>query len=148
MAKPIEKCWQPQDLLPNPCSESFFDEVQELRNRSKQLSDEYFIVLIGNMITEEAIPTYQSRWTIADKVQDITGVDDSSWAIWARAWSAEENRHGDLLNKYLYLSGRVDMNRVENTIQHLIAAGTVMNFIYYSTLLDMLCCLYLDLPSF
>ena len=33
----------------------------------------------------------------------------SPWGIWTRAWTAEENRHGDLMNKYAYLSGRVDM---------------------------------------
>jgi acyl-[acyl-carrier-protein] desaturase len=31
------------------------------------------------------------------------------WAQWVRQWTSEENRHGDLLNKYLYLSGRVNM---------------------------------------
>jgi hypothetical protein len=35
----------------------------------------------------------------------------------------EENRHGDLLNKYLYLSGRVNMREVEMTTQHLINDG-------------------------
>ena len=30
---------------------------------------------------------------------------------------AEENRHGDLMNKYSYLSGRVNMKAVEVTIQ-------------------------------
>jgi hypothetical protein len=28
-----------------------------------------------------------------------------------RQWTGEENRHGDLLNKYLYLSGRVNMRK-------------------------------------
>lgn len=126
MRKAIDKCWQPQDLLPDPANlESFYEQVKELRERTRQLSDDYFVVLVGDMITEEALPTYQSRWTIADPVQDITGVDDTSWAIWVRAWSSEENRHGDLLNKYLYLSGRVDMKQVEKTIQHLIASGMV-----------------------
>lgn len=37
--------------------------------------------------------------------------------------TAEENRHGDLLNKYLYLIGRVDMRSVETTIHHLIKNG-------------------------
>ncbi|KAF4397893.1 hypothetical protein G4B88_019614 [Cannabis sativa] len=32
-------------------------------------------------------------------------------------------RHGDLLNKYLYLSGRVDMRQIEKTIQYLIGSG-------------------------
>jgi acyl-[acyl-carrier-protein] desaturase len=39
-----------------------------------------------------------------------------------RQWTGEENRHGDLLNKYLYLSGRVNM-RGEMTTQHLINDG-------------------------
>lgn len=28
---------------------------------------------------------------------------------WTRQWTSEENRHGDLMNKYIYLSGRVNM---------------------------------------
>ena len=45
------------------------------------------------------------------------------WARWTRAWVAEENRHGDLMNKYCYLSGRVNMKAVELTIQNLITSG-------------------------
>jgi acyl-[acyl-carrier-protein] desaturase len=56
------------------------------------------------------------------------GVDGSirkkeGWANWVRAWTAEENRHGDLLNKYLYLCGRVNMREVEITTQYLINDG-------------------------
>ncbi|KAF2300352.1 hypothetical protein GH714_012306 [Hevea brasiliensis] len=58
-----------------------------------------------------------------DGVRDETGASPTSWAIWTRAWTAEENRHGDLLNKYLYLSGRVDMRQIEKTIQYLIGSG-------------------------
>ena len=39
------------------------------------------------------------------------------------AWIAEENRHGDLLNKFLWLTGRVDLRSVEKTIQRLISSG-------------------------
>jgi len=35
----------------------------------------------------------------------------------------EENRYGGVLNKYLYLSGRVNMREVEITTQHLITDG-------------------------
>ena len=42
---------------------------------------------------------------------------------WIRAWTAEENRHGDLLNRYLYLSGRIDMPKFEASTQFLIADG-------------------------
>jgi acyl-[acyl-carrier-protein] desaturase len=41
-------------------------------------------------------------------------------------WTSEENRHGDLLNKYLYLSGRVNMREVEMTTQHLISDGLTL----------------------
>ncbi|CAM8910979.1 hypothetical protein QQ045_032876 [Rhodiola kirilowii] len=34
-----------------------------------------------------------------------------------------EKRHGDLLNNYLYLTGRVDMRQFEKTIQYLIGSG-------------------------
>ncbi|PKI69805.1 hypothetical protein CRG98_009680 [Punica granatum] len=75
------------------------------------------------MITEEALPTYQTILNTLDGVRDETGASLISWAVWTRAWTAEENRHGDLLNKYLYLSGRVDMRQIEKTIQYLIGSG-------------------------
>ncbi|XP_052173957.1 stearoyl-[acyl-carrier-protein] 9-desaturase, chloroplastic [Diospyros lotus] len=121
--KPVEKCWQPQDFLPDPASEGFHDQVKELRERAKEIPDDYFVVLVGDMITEEALPTYQTMLNTLDGVRDETGASPTSWAIWTRAWTAEENRHGDLLNKYLYLSGRVDMKQIEKTIQYLIGSG-------------------------
>ncbi|KAH7839011.1 hypothetical protein Vadar_033691 [Vaccinium darrowii] len=121
--KPVEKSWQPSDFLPDPASEGFNEEVKEIRERSKEITDEHFVALAAEMITEEALPTYQTVLNTLDGVRDETGGSLSPWAVWTRAWTAEENRHGDLLNKYLYLSGRVDMRQVEKTIQYLIGAG-------------------------
>ncbi|KAJ4969325.1 hypothetical protein NE237_016026 [Protea cynaroides] len=121
--KPVEKCWQPQDFLPDPASEGFEEQVKELRNRAREIPDDYYVVLVGDMITEEALPTYQTMLNTLDGVRDETGASLTSWAVWTRAWTAEENRHGDLLNKYLYLSGRVDMKQIERTIQYLIGSG-------------------------
>lgn len=123
LLKEVEKSWQPSDFLPDPASEGFEEQVKELRERSKEIPDDYFIVLVGDMITEEALPTYQTMLNTLDGVRDETGASPTSWAIWTRAWTAEENRHGDLLNKYLFLSGRVDMKQVERTIQYLIGSG-------------------------
>jgi hypothetical protein len=53
-------------------------------------------------------------------VRDATGADATAWARWIRGWSAEENRHSDVLNRYMYLSGRFDMREVERTVQRLI----------------------------
>ena len=131
LLKPVEECWQSQDFLPDPTSDGFIEQVHELRERTRDIPDEYFVALVGDMITEEALPTYQTRINSTKIFHDETGVDNTPWAIWTRAWSAEENRHGDLLNKYLFLSGRVDMKQIEKTTQYLIRSGTVR----YATIL-------------
>lgn len=123
LLKPVETSWQPQDFLPDPSSEGFHDEVKELRERAKEIPDDYLVCLVGDMITEEALPTYQTMLNTLDGVRDETGASLTSWAVWTRAWTAEENRHGDLLNKYLYLTGRIDMRQIEKTIQYLIGSG-------------------------
>lgn len=87
------------------------------------MSDEILAVLVGNMITEEALPSYQTEINRMGGVEDPTGFDDSPWAQWSRGWTAEENRHGDVLNRYLTFSGRVNMRKIEVTIQHLIRNG-------------------------
>ena len=125
LLKPVEKSWQPQDFLPDPSSEGFYDEVKELRERAKEIPDDYFVCLVGDMVTEEALPTYQTMLNTLDGVRDETGASPTAWAVWTRAWTAEENRHGDLLNKYMYLCGRVDMRQIEKTIQYLIGSGMV-----------------------
>ncbi|XP_042459456.1 stearoyl-[acyl-carrier-protein] 9-desaturase 1, chloroplastic-like [Zingiber officinale] len=125
LLKPVEKCWQPTDFLPDSSrpTEEFEAEVRELRARAAELPDDYFVVLVGDMITEEALPTYQTMINTLDGVRDETGASGSPWAVWTRMWTAEENRHGDLLGKYLYLSGRVDMRMLERTVQYLIGSG-------------------------
>jgi acyl-[acyl-carrier-protein] desaturase len=123
LLKPVDKCWQPQDYLPDPESPEFTDAIHELRKRTQDIPDEYFIVLVGDMITEEALPTYMAMLNTLDGVRDETGASPSGWGKWTRQWVAEENRHGDLMNKYCWLTGRVDMKSVEVTIQNLIGSG-------------------------
>jgi len=119
---PIEEIWQPTDFLPNPEKDSFFDEVRNIQGESKELGYDFWVILVGDTITEEALPTYES-WLMDVEGIDQHGSGDKSWSKWVRAWTAEENRHGDVLNKYLYLSGRVNMREVEITTQHLISDG-------------------------
>ena len=134
---PVEKIWQPTDLLPDSEKETFFEEVKELREIAKDLPYDFWVVLVGDTITEEALPTYESWLT------EVEGVDSegrNGWSRWVKNWTGEENRHGDVLNKYLYLSGRVNMREVEMTTQHLINDGfdigtgkdPYKNFVYTS----------------
>eukprot|EP00891_Asterochloris_glomerata_P004275 jgi/Astpho2/4275/Aster-05224 len=121
--KPVEKCWQPADFLPEGNDPDYVDKITELRKRTDCLPDDYFVVLVGDMITEEALPTYMAMLNTLDGVRDETGAAPSAWGRWTRQWTAEENRHGDLMNKYCMLSGRVNMRAIEVTIQNLIGAG-------------------------
>src|SRR2546428_3484495 len=115
---PVDKIWQPQDLLPDATGENFFKEVKDLQTNAKELSYDLVAVLIGDTITEEALPTYESWLSCLENVSDDY---NGPWSRWVRAWTGEENRHGDALNKYLYLSGRVDMRKMEISTQYLIA---------------------------
>lgn len=123
LLKPVDKCWQPADFLPNSEDPYFLDELQVLRKRTAALPDDYLVVFVGDLVTEEALPTYMTMLNTLDGVRDETGASKTPWATWTRAWTAEENRHGDLMNKYIYLTGRVNMKSVEVTIQNLIGSG-------------------------
>lgn len=120
---PINESWQPSDLLPDLTADTWRESVQRLRERAAGLSDELLVVLVGDAITEEALPSYQTMINRHPGLTDETGASDNPWARWTRGWTAEENRHGELLSRYLYLSGRVDMRAVELTTQHLIGNG-------------------------
>ncbi len=135
--KSIDTNWQPADLLPIGNAENFISEIKELQQECKELPYDYLAVLIGDIITEEALPTYQS-WLL--NIDGISQLEPQGWSKWIRMWSAEENRHGDLLNKYIYLSGRVNMKQMEISTQYLIADGfdigtgtdPYKNFVYTS----------------
>jgi acyl-[acyl-carrier-protein] desaturase len=134
---PADKIWQPTDLLPNSESEDFLEDIKELREIAKDLPYDFWVVLVGDTITEEALPTYES-WLM--EIDGINNEERNGWAQWIRHWTGEENRHGDVLNKYLYLSGRVNMREVEISTQHLISDGfdigtsrdPYKNFVYTS----------------
>jgi acyl-[acyl-carrier-protein] desaturase len=119
----VGESWQPTDWLPDLAAADWRDQLGEFRDRARGLPDDVLVILVGDMITEEALPSYQTWLNRLQGLGDPTGASDSPWARWGRGWTAEENRHGDLLNKYLYLTGRVDMRAVETSIHHLINNG-------------------------
>jgi acyl-[acyl-carrier-protein] desaturase len=83
------------------------------------------------------LPTYES-WL--SSLHPVNEDREGGWNQWVRAWTSEENRHGDVLNKYLYLSGRVNMREMEISTQYLLTDGfdigtskdPYRNFIYTS----------------
>ena len=118
---PPDKAWQPTDFLPDLTAENWHDQLAAFREPAKGLSDEVLVVLIGDMVTEEALPSYSVSLNVI--AQDDDGTSPEPWARWLRGWTAEENRHGDLLNAFLRLTGRVEMKAVERTVHHLLTRG-------------------------
>ena len=119
----MDGAWQPSEELPNFGAEGWQDEVKGLQAEASALSDEMLVVLVGNIVTEEALPSYQTAFNRFRGMSDSTGTAPHAWAKWSRGWTAEEKRHGDVTRGYLFLSGRADMKAVEDTIQHLIRNG-------------------------
>lgn len=139
---PVEEIWQPSDLLPDLQKENYQEELTQIREEAAELGYDFWVVLVADMVTEEALPTYES-WLMdmeGVKQHDSLKGEANSWSKWIRHWTGEENRHGDTLNKYLYLSGRVNMREIEKTTQHLINDGfdigtgrdPYRNFVYTS----------------
>ena len=69
---PVEKIWQPSDFLPNSESDNFFEEIKELREIANDMPYDLWVVLVGDTITEEALPTYESWLT------QVEGVDEEA----------------------------------------------------------------------
>ena len=43
---PVEKIWQPSDFLPNSESDTFFEEVKELRELAKDLPYDFWVAMV------------------------------------------------------------------------------------------------------
>lgn len=121
LLNPIDQAWQPCDYLPNLEGEDWVEQMRAFRDPARGLSDDVLVVLVGDMVTEEALPSYAV--SLNEIAADHEGDSTEPWAKWLRGWTAEENRHGDLLNAYLRLTGRVNMRSVELTVHHLVARG-------------------------
>jgi acyl-[acyl-carrier-protein] desaturase len=135
--KPIESNWQASELLPLTSDSAFIADLKIIQEQAEGLSYDLLAVLVADTITEEALPTYET-W-----LAGINGIDqhnNNGWMKWLRGWTAEENRHGDVLNRYLYLCGRINMKEFEASTQFLIADGfnngagsdPYRNFVYTS----------------
>ena len=135
--KPVETNWQASELLPLTSDDSFIADLKDIQEQASNLSYDLLAVLVVDTITEEALPTYET-WLAG--LKGVSQTENNSWMKWIRAWTAEENRHGDALNRYLYLCGRINMREFEASTQYLIRDGfdngasddPYRNFIYTS----------------
>ncbi len=135
---PVARIWQPADLLPGPreeekppetkaemdaADEKYTLQVLQLRRMARELPDSILVVLVGNAVTEEAIPAYMAWLNRVNAIADKTGADDLPWPKWVRGWTAEESRHDHVLDFWMRESGRLNMHSVDRTKHSLILRG-------------------------
>ena len=73
MLRPIKDLWQPSDFLPDfHDSKTYPRRLIDLREKAAKLDDSLLVVLIGNMVTEEGLPSYPRALNVL--AQDDTGI--------------------------------------------------------------------------
>ena len=87
--------WYPSDLLPAD-QDNFVDEkkLRELRDRARAIPDNARVAVALNILTEEGLPHFHRL--IAENLGS-----DTFWSLWNNLWTAEEDRHGNILRDYV-----------------------------------------------
>lgn len=98
--------WFPSDLLepePQSCPDDF---VRTLRNQADGIPDPVRAALALNMLTEEGLPHFH-------RLLAVYLGDDSHWRAWNNLWTAEEDRHGQVLHDYCRDTRLFDQRKIE-----------------------------------
>jgi acyl-[acyl-carrier-protein] desaturase len=98
--------WYPSELL-GPDSDTCPDEfVQNLREQASGIPDHVRAALALNMLTEEGLPHFH-------RLLAVYLGDDSHWRRWNNLWTAEEDRHGQVLHDYCRDTRLFDQRKIE-----------------------------------
>jgi len=112
------KLWFSSDFIPS--EERMNDEQQsvktKLRERAKGIGDEVRVALAVNLLTEEGLPHFHTLIT------KYLG-DNSFWAKWTNMWTAEEDRHGNIIRDYVRDSNIFNFREIELMQFHYVESG-------------------------
>jgi acyl-[acyl-carrier-protein] desaturase len=98
--------WFPADLLqagPDACADEF---VSRLRAQAEGIPDPIRAALALNMLTEEGLPHFH-------RLLAVYLGDESYWRQWNNLWTAEEDRHGQVLHDYARDTRLFDQRKIE-----------------------------------
>jgi acyl-[acyl-carrier-protein] desaturase len=97
--------WYSSDVLPHSKSEDL-SELHALRQRAKSIPDNARVSLALNLMTEEGLPHFHRL------IAQAFGTE-SFWAKWNFLWTAEEDRHGNVIRDYCRDANLLDFNALE-----------------------------------
>ncbi|HET6273108.1 MAG TPA: acyl-ACP desaturase [Bacteroidota bacterium] len=108
--------WFPSEFL--PAGEHDLDEntVRELRTRARGIPDSAKVAITINIITEEGLPHFHRL--IAENLGSTT-----FWSAWNKLWTAEEDRHGNILRDYIRDSRLLNFKILEELQFNYIRSG-------------------------
>lgn len=86
--------WFPSEFLPAGEEDRDDRRTEELRDRARGLPDAARVALTINILTEEGLPHFHRL--IAETLGSRT-----FWSEWNKLWTAEEDRHGNILRDYV-----------------------------------------------
>jgi acyl-[acyl-carrier-protein] desaturase len=108
--------WFPVDLVgpgPDQCPDT---HLAELRARAAGIPDPARAALALNLLTEEGLPHFH-------RLLAVYLGDDSFWRSWNNLWTAEEDRHGQVLHDYTRDTRLLHQRKLEEMQFEYLRAG-------------------------
>jgi acyl-[acyl-carrier-protein] desaturase len=108
--------WYPSDLIdpqPDTCPDTHY---AALRKRAEGIPDHARAALAVNLLTEEGLPHFH-------RLLAVYLGDDSHWRVWNNLWTAEEDRHGQVLHDYARVTRLLQQRKLEEMQFEYLKAG-------------------------
>jgi acyl-[acyl-carrier-protein] desaturase len=108
--------WYPSDFLPADQGQDGEGPLRELRDRALDISDSARVAVALNILTEEGLPHFHRL--VAEQLGNRT-----FWSTWNNLWTAEEDRHGNILRDYVRDSRLLNFSVLERLQFDYIRSG-------------------------
>jgi acyl-[acyl-carrier-protein] desaturase len=108
--------WFPSDLLGAPPGEDPEAHRRAMQKRAEGIPDHARAALALNTLTEEGLPHFH-------RLLAVHLGDDSHWRHWNNLWTAEEDRHGQVLHDYTRDTRIFEQRRIEEMQFEYLKAG-------------------------
>ena len=108
--------WFPADLMgpaPDECPDT---HIANLREQAAGIPDHARAALALNLLTEEGLPHFH-------RLLAVYLGDESFWRSWNNLWTAEEDRHGQVLHDYTRDTRLLQQRRLEEMQFEYLRAG-------------------------
>jgi acyl-[acyl-carrier-protein] desaturase len=108
--------WFPSDFINPKADECPETHYKQLRERAAGIPDAARTALAINLLTEEGLPHFH-------RLLAVYLDDDSYWRIWNNLWTAEEDRHGQVLHDYARETRILQQRKLEELQFEYLKAG-------------------------